>query len=389
MKFKTVLEGEQAVIFNYLGEGRLVVGPMRVFLYRERMQKLKRFTASQYEYLKVRDKDGIVTHKRGPCEIYFNPLIHENIQVNDALKLDANHMVVVYKRLKDSSVQRRIIQGPTVFVPDAEEWLHEFKWHGTDPDNKARMVPGLDKFQQLSVIPEHFYYNVRDVRTNDDTMITVKLMLFYEMKDVLKMLDTTHDPIADMINGMCADVIAHVGKLSFDQFLKSTKQLSQLETYPQLEQRADRIGFCLQKIVFRGYHSSDQLQAMQNSAIESRTQLRLNTEIEGQRQRLLDLKVSKEMERTKLKQEMEINKQTHKQKKEEMIQAHGLKLKNLTHTHQMKVQDLMTKAELEVKATEDQQKIDHLSKLKDINIDLTAYLTCQQPPKVTEEVQVV
>lgn len=30
MKFKTVLEGEQAVIFNYLGEGRLVVGPARV-----------------------------------------------------------------------------------------------------------------------------------------------------------------------------------------------------------------------------------------------------------------------------------------------------------------------------------------------------------------------
>ena len=27
---------------------------------------------------------------------------------------------------------------------------------------------------------------VKDVRTNDDTMITVKLMLFYELKDILK-----------------------------------------------------------------------------------------------------------------------------------------------------------------------------------------------------------
>ena len=30
MKFKTVREGEQAVIFNHLGEARLVVGPQRV-----------------------------------------------------------------------------------------------------------------------------------------------------------------------------------------------------------------------------------------------------------------------------------------------------------------------------------------------------------------------
>ena len=29
---------------------------------------------------------------------------------------------------------------------------------------------------------------VKDVRTNDDTMITVKLMLFYELKDILKMV---------------------------------------------------------------------------------------------------------------------------------------------------------------------------------------------------------
>lgn len=50
-------------------------------------------------------------------------MLHENINVMDALKLDANHMIVVYRRLKDSTVQRRIIQGPTVFVPEAEEWF--------------------------------------------------------------------------------------------------------------------------------------------------------------------------------------------------------------------------------------------------------------------------
>lgn len=389
MKFKTILEGEQAVIFNHLGEGKLVVGPARVFLFRERLQKLKKYTASQYEYLKLRDKDGVVTHKRGPCEMFFNPMLHENIQTLDALKLDANHMVVVYKRVKDDAVQRKIIQGPTVFVPEAEEWLHEFKWHGTDPENKTRMVPGRDKFQQLAVIPEQFYYNVKDVRTNDDTMITVKLMLFYELKDVLKMLDTTHDPIADMINGMCADVIAFVGKLSFEQFLKMSHLLSQLDSYPQLSQRADRIGYEVQKIVFRGYHSSEQLQIMQNSAIESRTQLRLNTEIEEQRQKLADLKVTKEQERTKLRQEMEKSKQDHKQKVEQLKQQHTLEIEQLQHDQKLLIASQMTKARIDHQSEDDCHKIDHLNKLKDLNIDLTAYMTNQQPPPVSEELQVV
>ena len=48
--------------------------------------------------------------------------------------------------------------------------------------------------------------------------------------------------------------------LSFEQFLKMSHQLSQLDTYSQLQQRSERIGYEVQKIVFRGYHSSEQLQ---------------------------------------------------------------------------------------------------------------------------------
>ncbi|KAH3768884.1 uncharacterized protein LOC127844917 [Dreissena polymorpha] len=389
MKFKTVLEGEQAVIYNYLGEGKLVIGPQRVFLFRETLKKLVRYTASQYEYLSIRDIDGIVTHKPGPCDIFLNPIKHESITVMNAIKLDANHMIVVYKRLKDSSVQRRIIQGPCVFVPEAEEWLHDFKWHGSDPDNKARMIPGQDKFQQLAAIPEQFYYNVKEVRTNDDTMITVKLMLFYQLKDIHKMLDTTHDPIADLINAMCADVISFVGKLSFVQFLSESEKLSHLTSYPQLDQWASRIGFQLQKIVFRGYHSSDQLQAMQNSAIESRTQLRLNTEIEGQKQLLADLRFSKEQERAKLRQEMELNKQAHVQRVEDMKQTHQLRLQTLQHEQSLAVREFMTVTRLEVKIAEDKHAIEHLTGLKDLNVDLTSYLASLQPARVSQELQVV
>ena len=39
-------------------------------------------------------------------------------------------------------------------------------------------------------MPSQFYYNVKDVRTKNDILITVKLMLFYELVDVNTMVGT-------------------------------------------------------------------------------------------------------------------------------------------------------------------------------------------------------
>ena len=38
--------------------------------------------------------------------------------------------------------------------------LHSFCWHGTDPQNKTRMIPDADKFTKLRIIPDQLYYNV-------------------------------------------------------------------------------------------------------------------------------------------------------------------------------------------------------------------------------------
>lgn len=66
--------------------------------------------------------------------------------------------------------------------------LHEFVWHGTDPEKRGRFIPRQNKFTKLCHVPSQFYFNVTDVRTNDDTLITVKLMLFYELADIETMV---------------------------------------------------------------------------------------------------------------------------------------------------------------------------------------------------------
>lgn len=43
----------------------------------------------------------------------------------------------------------------------------------------------------------------------------------------------------------------------------------------------------------------------------------------------------------------------------------------------------------DAKSADDNHNIEHLNRLKDLNIDLTAYLANQQSPAVTEELQVV
>ena len=45
----------------------------------------------------------------------------ESIVVEKSIKLDANHSLIVYKQ-HDEHIERRIVSGPTVFVPGPQEW---------------------------------------------------------------------------------------------------------------------------------------------------------------------------------------------------------------------------------------------------------------------------
>ena len=67
-----------------------------------------------------------------------------------------------------------------MFVPAANEWLHQFSWHGTDPAGGKHKIPHALQFFKLRVIPDQTYFDVQDVRTADDALLVVKLMIFFE-----------------------------------------------------------------------------------------------------------------------------------------------------------------------------------------------------------------
>ncbi len=69
--------------------------------------------------LKYRKRVGISALR--PCEMFVNRLEVESVQVKNAVKLDANHLLVVYKQ-EEGHIERRIVRGPAIFVPRAREW---------------------------------------------------------------------------------------------------------------------------------------------------------------------------------------------------------------------------------------------------------------------------
>ena len=280
--FKTIQAGEQALVRNHQGDARLVTGPARVTLFRSRVEKLSPYFAADGQFLEVNFRHAARECVPGPVQMFLNPVEVESIVVRDATLVSANEALVIYRSHASdtnhisskvpadngkSGFERLILYGPMRYIPRAGEWTHEFSWHGEEPGNKARKVKGALRFTLLRVIADQFYYNVPEVRTKDDTMITVKLMVFFQMVDVNKMLDNTHDPIADFINSVTSDTIQFCSGLSYEEFVDSTSSMNDIKTFSQLTFRAEMIGYKISKVVFRGFHSSDALQSMHDKVI--------------------------------------------------------------------------------------------------------------------------
>jgi hypothetical protein len=378
--FKTVRDGERALLIDKRGQSMVVDGPQRVSVFRKSFQRLQRVSADQYQYIQFQKADGEVEHMQGPCSMFINPLVVESAVVKQAHSLSANEVLVVYKRDRgDRIVQRRIQYGPTIFTPSADEWLHEFVWHGTDRNNKTKKIPGGLRFTNLRVIPDQFYYNTADVRTKDDALISVKLMLFFELKDIERMLNQTTDPIGDFINAVQADVITFASQMNYDEFIDSSSQLNELKNYPQLMGRSGTIGYEVTKVVFRGYHAGDKLQGLHDHSIEKRAQLKVRMEEEQQKQDLTDSKLCNQQQTSVLQQELLKEQKVHQYSMEKQQLTHQMELDTKKHRERIEREKDQRMAELEAQRQRQEEETAHLRELKKLGVDLTELLVAQHP----------
>lgn len=384
--YYTVNAGERVRVIHKNGNIDIVEGPKRFWKGSARVEWMEQYVAHPGEFLILRFRDGRQEHLAGPVTVWLNPAEHLSIEKEDALPIAAKEAVVVYSQAEgEDEVSRRVVHGPATFIPEPGEWLHTFSWHGSKGGESGyQKVPNALVFQKLWFLPDQMYHDVHDVRTADDAVLTIRLMLFFELIDLPKMLDSTHDPIGDFVNAATSDVVDFSRRHDFEAFKRHTDQLNELSTYAQLINRAEQCGYRINKVVYRGYGAPDSLQRMHDEAIESRTRLQLERATQQQAQDLEDVKLERELSRAgRLRAEREAATTA------ELAEREKRTLAELSEGEARKKHERAERERDEVQALKARERWDemqrkHLSSLKELGVDLTRLLTQNRADRVIE-----
>jgi hypothetical protein len=388
MFYYMVPEGRRVLMTRRDGTAVVLIGPTRVATWRRHFDSMVRHVAHPGEFLIVRGLNGSEQHLPGPAEMWFDPRIHSSITKEESLQIAAKEAVVVYTResaAADAMTTRRVVTGPTMFVPQPGEWLHTFAWHASKGGSHGtQKVPRGLVFQKIWLMPDQMYHDVPDVRTADDAVLTIRLMIFFELVDIQRMLDATHDPIGDFVNAATADVVEFVGRHDFESFKKNTARLNDLATYSTLAARSSQCGYRITNVVYRGYGAADSLQQMHNQAIEARTRLQLERATEQQAQELENFKLEAQLSRAsrrrteqseEVKHDLELTRQ--RGEAELSQKEHQQRFLREQREANARVQD-------EVRRRRETVEREHLASLREMGVDLTEYLTQGRADRVIE-----
>jgi hypothetical protein len=204
--------------------------------------------------------------------------------------------------------------------------------------------------------------------------LTIKLTLIYKLNDIYKMLDCTQDPISDFINAICADIVSFVGKYSFSDFLINSNELNSLDNYQQLNQRSSRIGYLITSIIYNGYHSSDALQAIQDNAIQKRTEIRLQSEVDSHNQEIANLKLKCEAERFKLQSDLTHLKIDFTNKLNTLNSNCSIEINAIKFENEKKLREKEVLERQVILKRENKINLEHFDNLTKLGIDVNSYL---------------
>jgi hypothetical protein len=386
MFFYVVEEGQRVLMRRSNGTMEVVVGPRRIWRGRNTFLPMRHHVATPGKFLIVRYRNGQQRHVAGPADLWFDPREHLEVSQEDALQLAAKEAVVVYSKPDGPEpIARRIVYGPALFIPAPGEFLHTFSWHASRGGSRGvQKEPNALVFQKLWLMPDQMYHDVLDVRTADDAVLTIRLMIFFELVEIERMLDATHDPIGDFVNAATSDVVAFTGRHDFESFKRNTGLLNELDTYRQLTGRATQCGYRINKVVYRGYGAAEALQQMHDQAIQARTRLQLDRATEEQAQELENFKLDAQLARASKRRTEQTGEVEHDLELTRKRQEAELRQRGEQEALGRERLRLEAELQLHVRRAQDEQQRQHLAALREMGVDLTAYLTQARADRVIE-----
>lgn len=388
MFFYVVPEGQRVLARHWDGRFEEIIGPRRGWRGYKVLLPMTRYVAHPGEFLLIRYLDGRQQHVAGPADIWFDSRVHASIAKQESLQLAAKEAVVVYRQeseTDDRATTRRIVYGPTLFYPQPGEWLHTFSWHASRGGSQGvEKIPNGLVFQKLWLMPDQMYHDVRDVRTADSAVLTIRLMIFFELAEIERMLDNTHDPIGDFVNAATADVVEFVGKHDFESFKGNTDKLNDVATYRQLLGRAAQSGYRITNVVYRGYGAAQSLQQMHDQAIEARTRLQLDRETEEQAQELEDFKLQSQLSRTGQRRDEQVKEARHTMQLAKEKAVADMEVRGQRSEFEREQQAANARCQEEISKLAHAEEQQHLKVLGEMGVELTRYLTQSRADRVIE-----
>ena len=294
---RTIKDGEAVALWDRNGVHTQLIGPHRIWLWFTTIRFLDRFTAGADEYLSIRHRNGQHEIVAGPATIYKNPALHDNVAVAKALELATQNDAVVVvsyttaktttnKSLdetmeeptsgKDSygtvqsqspqgaSYRRHVVTGPQLYVPEANETFHEFRWSSLHPDltqSSDTCRETIGPFVVLRLHQPKIWKCRVMLSTMDGTALFATLVLTYSVVSADRAI-VTNDPFPKMETALRADIrqvgfdIDNIepdddqhdrnntnGNDSHDTKKQVVAQLEKLSSFPELTKAADTVGF--------------------------------------------------------------------------------------------------------------------------------------------------
>lgn len=414
---RTIKDGEAAAIWNRKGTHRQIIGPQRVPLFFSTIRFLTRFKAESRQYLVVKHRDGKREHIGGPAMMYENPALHDEVSVHDGILLKSmDEYIVVNKFNKDddcdgsasasesSSTQtllessekkitkvvpcsgsgREIVQGPTLFVPTPNEVVHTFKWSTFCQDGKlSKQTNESSKFHviqttlhSLSSAASKSLLSLEFELPNTHS-IHAEIDVQYKISEQsIDSLIRVQDPIMKLYQAMQADAIFIGNSISVDDIRDGnrdniSKAIGDVKAYVELGKVAKECGIDISMLRVTKWWMNEDLMTMIRNERDLTARVQSEFAEKEQRQKILQLdqenrckaiKDEAELKRMKLTKDDELDKEMHEKKMASL-------------ERKLALQALEEKAANELKAAKDEGTLAFLTKLNDMDVDLTKYLS--------------
>lgn len=404
---RTIKDGEAAAIWDRNGKHREIIGPRRVQLFQSTIRFLTRFKAESHQYLVVKHRSGKREHICGPAMLYQNPAFHDEVSVEDGILLKSlDEYIVVndfnkdddgsratstsFEPEKDTKVVehygRGIVQGPTLFVPTPNEVVHKFEWStfckdgklSNDVKSQFRVMKTTSHSLANALISLEFELpNTHSIHAEIDVQYNISEQSIYSLIKV-------QDPIMKLYQAMQADAIFIGNSISIDDISdvngnrnNISNAIGDIKAYVELGKVAKECGIDISMLRVTKWWMNEDFMKMIRCERNLTSRVQSEFAEKEQRQKIIQLdqdnkckaiKNEAELKRMKLTSDDELSKEMHEKKMASL-------------ERKLALQALEEKAANELKEAKDEGTLAFLTKLSDMDVDLTRYLTTSHREK--------